>query len=600
MEEVLKIATPDNVELEFDLAGAGSRFLALVIDTLTWSGIVIILVVGFTVTTGLTPSQTLSSLDAWQTAVFIFVFFLTRWGYYIFFESLLRGQTPGKRAIGLRVIRENGLPPSPGQILIRNLLRIADMLPPPTYLVGALSVLLSKRGQRLGDMAAGTLVIRERFGTRSRSGDSRDYGAGWIARLERGQSQFALVLPKGTITIRQVALIDAYHNRKESLGEEQRNRLAWEISKPLFILFDQQPEDLENDPDRLRVCESLMDEILTRVRQTAEGETDRGKIDEDVESKSRTWSSFGARVQKLLRSGKRGLRKLSAPDMKGLLVDYRRVSTDLARAQSMGADRNTITKLNRMAIGAHNLLYGYVKSRMAASGRRWFGLFAREVRENFRVVLLSASVFFTAALVSFLAVRWHPELAFELVGPQFYDFQPAREESLHDIPQIIRPVAASTILSNNLQVAILAFAFGMTLGIGTGYLLLYNGIHLGSVIGWMGLTGNGRALWGWVMPHGATEIAAIIIAGAAGLLLAKGVLIPGPYRRSGSLKIMAQKALILELGCMLMLGAAGLIEGFASPSQIGFPSRIAIMVGSILLWALYFSAAGKSKRTVGV
>jgi uncharacterized RDD family membrane protein YckC len=356
MEEVLKIATPDNVELEFDLAGAGSRFLALVIDTLTWSGIVIILVVGFTVTTGLTPSQTLSSLDAWQTAVFIFVFFLTRWGYYIFFESLLRGQTPGKRAIGLRVIRENGLPPSPGQILIRNLLRIADMLPPPTYLVGALSVLLSKRGQRLGDMAAGTLVIRERFGTRSRSGDSRDYGAGWIARLERGQSQFALVLPKGTITIRQVALIDAYHNRKESLGEEQRNRLAWEISKPLFILFDQQPEDLENDPDRLRVCESLMDEILTRVRQTAEGETDRGKIDEDVESKSRTWSSFGARVQKLLRSGKRGLRKLSAPDMKGLLVDYRRVSTDLARAQSMGADRNTITKLNRMAIGAHNLL----------------------------------------------------------------------------------------------------------------------------------------------------------------------------------------------------------------------------------------------------
>ena len=146
---------------------------------------------------------------------------------------------------------------------------------------------------------------------------------------------------------------------------------------------------------------------------------------------------------------------------------------------------------------------------------------------------------------------------------------------------------------------ILAFAFGMTLGIGTAYLLLYNGIHLGSVIGWMSVSGNGRALWGWVMPHGATEIAAIIMAGAAGLLPAKGVLIPGPYRRSGSLKIMAPKALILELGCMLMLGVAGLIEGFVSPSNIDFPSRIAIMIVSVLLWLLYFAAAGKSNRSVG-
>jgi uncharacterized membrane protein SpoIIM required for sporulation len=112
----------------------------------------------------------------------------------------------------------------------------------------------------------------------------------------------------------------------------------------------------------------------------------------------------------------------------------------------------------------------------------------------------------------------------------------------------------------------------------------------------MSMSGNGRALWGWVMPHGATEITAIIIAGAAGLLLAKGILIPGPFKRSRSLKTMAQKALILELGCMLMLGVAGLIEGFVSPSQIAFPWRIAIMAGSILLWLLYFSAAGKQKH----
>jgi uncharacterized membrane protein SpoIIM required for sporulation len=287
---------------------------------------------------------------------------------------------------------------------------------------------------------------------------------------------------------------------------------------------------------------------------------------------------------------------MSAAEMKSLLVDYRRISTDLARAQSMGADRATVSRLNRMASGGHNLLYGYVKAKAAPGLRSWFGRFAAEIRDNYRVVLLSAFLFFAAAIVSFLAVRWNPELAFELVGPEFYEFEPAREESLHDIPEIMRPVAASAILSNNLQVSILAFAFGMTLGIGTGYLLLYNGMHLGSVIGWMSLTGNGRALWGWVMPHGVTEIAAVIIAGAAGLLLAKGILVPGAYRRSHSLKRLAGKALILELGCMLMLGVAGLIEGFVSPSQIGFSARVTIMGASILLWLLYFAAAGRREN----
>jgi uncharacterized membrane protein SpoIIM required for sporulation/uncharacterized RDD family membrane protein YckC len=599
MEDVIRVATPDNVELAFDLAGAGSRFLALIIDTLVWLGIMVVLIVVFIVTSGISPSGSLPYLEAWQTAVFIFVFFLARWGYFIAFESLLRGQTPGKRAIGLRVIRENGLPPSVYQILIRNLLRIADMLPPPTYLLGGLTVLFSRKGQRLGDLAAGTLVIRERYGSRGRLQESLDYGAGWVTRLERGQSQFAVVLPKGSITIRQVALIDAYHKRKDSLTVEQRNRLAWQIIQPLLPLFDIQPAEVEDDPQRLRTCESLMDDVLSRVRRNIAREAEPSRIDEDVQSKSRTWSSFTSTVDRLLRSGKIGLKNLGASELKSLLIDYRRISTDLARAQSMGADRNTLSKLNRMAIGGHNLLYGYVKSRMPVSGRRWFGVFAREVRENLRIVAMSAIFFFAAALVSFLAVRWQPELAFELVGPEFYDFEPAREESLHDIPQIIRPVAASAILSNNLQVSILAFAFGMTLGIGTAYLLIFNGMHLGSVIGWMSLSGNGRALWGWVMPHGVTEITAIIIAGAAGLLLAKGILIPGAYKRSRSLLMMAKKALILEVGCMLMLGVAGLIEGFVSPSGIGFSARMAIMAGSLALWLLYFSRAGRSNQAAG-
>ena len=135
----------------------------------------------------------------------------------------------------------------------------------------------------------------------------------------------------------------------------------------------------------------------------------------------------------------------------------------------------------------------------------------------------------------------------------------------------------------------------MTLGVGTAALLAFNGVHLGSVMGWMNLTGGSRALWGWIMPHGVTEIGAIIIAGAAGLLLARAILIPGPYRRSASLRAAARKALVLELGCMAMLGAAGMIEGFVSPSTIGLASRLAIMVASVVLWLLYFWRAGRRR-----
>ncbi len=591
MEEQIKIATPENVELNFELAGLGSRFLALLVDTIIWFLIMLLLLFLFS----FSLAGNFSSLEAWETALFLFLLFLIRWGYYIFFETYLRGQTPGKRLLGIRVVRDNGLPLSLYHSLIRNLLRVADMLPPPIYILGGMSVILSKKGQRLGDIAAGTLVVRERFGPAKEKSAGLDYGANWVTKLERGQSKYMLVLPKGKINIRQIALIEEYFKRRLSLKEEQRDKLVWQIAQPILKLFDQRADDWVNAPDRLKRCEKLLQEVLTLARQSAESGAAYEPVDQDVQKKAHTWSTFTARIKKLLRTGKRGLKKLSSADMKSLLVDYRRITTDLARAQSMKADQRTLTKLNRMAIGGHNVLYGYVRTGLRFQKLKWFGLFAQVFRNNIWAVYFSAFLFFCAAVVSCMAVRWNPELAYELVGPDFYEFEPASEEKLHDIPKLVRPIAASSILTNNLQVIILAFAFGLTAGLGTIYLLIYNGVHLGSVIGWMSWNGNIRALLGWVMPHGATEISAIIIAGAAGFLLARGILIPGRLKRSAALKMMAKKALVLELGCMAMLVVAGLIEGFVSPSGIGYELRILILAVSILLWVLYFYAAGKSE-----
>jgi hypothetical protein len=99
------------------------------------------------------------------------------------------------------------------------------------------------------------------------------------------------------------------------------------------------------------------------------------------------------------------------------------------------------------------------------------------------------------------------------------------------------------------------------------------------------------------MPHGATELLAICLAGSAGYLLASALVAPGRLRRATALKRIGGQALTIELGCMVMLVIAGLIEGFVSPSAIDYPSRIGVLLTSLALWAFYFLVAGRSRAT---
>jgi uncharacterized membrane protein SpoIIM required for sporulation len=112
----------------------------------------------------------------------------------------------------------------------------------------------------------------------------------------------------------------------------------------------------------------------------------------------------------------------------------------------------------------------------------------------------------------------------------------------------------------------------------------------------MTLHGKQRALWGWIMPHGGTELLAICLAGAAGYLLASGIIAPGQVRRTTALKRVGADTLTIELGCMVMLVIAGFIEGFVSPSAIDYASRIGVLGVSLALWAVYFLAAGHDRN----
>jgi uncharacterized membrane protein SpoIIM required for sporulation len=246
-------------------------------------------------------------------------------------------------------------------------------------------------------------------------------------------------------------------------------------------------------------------------------------------------------------------------------------------------------------VAGHNLLYGQIRLHERTTTAYGFGSFAQAVRKSFWAVVFSATVFFGSAVASFIAVQVDPSLGYDLLAEEFFDFDPASSENLHNIPSLARPVVSSVIISNNIQVTLLAFGLGLTAGIGTSILLMFNGIHLGSVAGWMALHGKDRALWGWIMPHGGTELLAICLAGAAGFLLANAIVAPGELRRSTALKKVGGDALVIELGCMAMLVIAGLIEGFVSPSGIDYPTRIGVLIISLSLWALYFLTAGRER-----
>jgi uncharacterized membrane protein SpoIIM required for sporulation len=314
---------------------------------------------------------------------------------------------------------------------------------------------------------------------------------------------------------------------------------------------------------------------------------------QDTDAKLEQWSHFYQRTQALLRAGPRALRRLSGTELTRLIDDYQALTADLARARSLGAARETIDQLNRIAVAGHNLLYGQIRSRERAGANYGFAGFARAVRRHGAAVALSALMFFGSALVSFVAIELNPALAYDLLADEFIDFDPATPENLHNIPSLVRPVVSSLIISNNIQVTLLAFGFGLTAGIGTSVLLVFNGIHLGSVAGWMVLHGKDRALWGWIMPHGGTELLAICLAGAAGYILAGAIIAPGELRRSTALKRVGMEALTIELGCMVMLIFAGLIEGFVSPSALDYSSRIAVLLASLGFWAVYFLGAGR-------
>ena len=215
-DDLLRIDTPENVAFGYPVAGIGSRFIAALVDTTL---IVVLQIAVFLLT--ILIAQRAFDLDveslasggfaAWILAVLGLVSFLFLWGYYIFFEMLWNGQSPGKRWTGLRVIRNDGRPITLTESVIRNLIRLIDFLP-SLYGVGVVVMFVDARARRLGDMAAGTLVVREGAAGKELDDLLREdrYTRTGSLRLE-GIGD----LPLEKLTSIEVDLIDSFISRRD-------------------------------------------------------------------------------------------------------------------------------------------------------------------------------------------------------------------------------------------------------------------------------------------------------------------------------------------------------------------------------------------------
>jgi uncharacterized RDD family membrane protein YckC len=230
MYDHTSIVTPEGVTLDLPLAGVGSRFIAAVIDTT----IQVLLVLGIGLIAAAAPE---SGLVAALTVVAAFAVFI---GYDISFETLASGRTPGKRVAGLRVVTSGGAPIRFMTSAIRNVLRLVDILP-GTYFVGIVAIVATKRNQRLGDLAAGTLVVRERTAAAKAASD-------WTSAAHPPVPDADVEGWDATgLTGDEVATVRRFLERRTTLVPEARARLAAELAGRLRPKVATPDDDLADE-----------------------------------------------------------------------------------------------------------------------------------------------------------------------------------------------------------------------------------------------------------------------------------------------------------------------------------------------------------------
>ena len=290
----------------------------------------------------------------------------------------------------------------------------------------------------------------------------------------------------------------------------------------------------------------------------------------------------------LNRTRRRGAKDMSTAQLNRLGYLYRRITSDLAVARRDFPDDRCVTYLNALASRAHASIY-QTSPLKRNTIRNFFRFgFPTLFRGNLPFIVAAFLMFAIGFGIAYWIALAKPAFA-ERLAPQHIVETIHAKEMWTNIPELQRNLAASFIMRNNIQVAFLAFASGITFMIGTVYILAFNGVHIGVIAGLCHVHGLALPLWEFVSPHGYIELTTIFIAGGAGLKMGYALIAPTQFTRTRALADAAKTAVKLIGGCVVLLIIAGVIEGFVSPSSLSSIAKIGFgFATGVLLFCYLF------------
>ena len=574
------VETPEHVDVQFELAGVGSRLAAGLLDLLLQTlGLMGISIIG-----GIAAGDLFSRgvAGGWFGAVLILLMFCLFWGYFTLFEALNGGRTPGKQALGIRVVMDTGRSITPTAAVVRNLVRLLDVYVPVPILPAIVSMFLHPSNKRLGDMAAGTIVVR-------------DHPTDWTLGATLPEAEAAVAEPIETgppeLSEDEFRLLDRFLGRLNDLTPEVQVR----ITSDLVRRFEQRIPRRTTDGQAYLVQVFAEEQRKRRSRfatRAKAGAAGRVTVPAErfVQKKREGWEAFRTTA---LRMETSGVGALAAGEIPEFAAQYREVAADLARARTYQVDPRVIAYLERVVTAGHNALY-------RARGKERMPLlhyilrdFPAAVVQSWLYVVVAFVLFAAPAGIGYVMIRERPALAEEILPPGMIARAEAAAENLAEgrgyaeTRKEARPEMAAFIIANNIQVSFGTFVGGMTGGLLTVWLLFYNGMELGLV---MGLFQNYHALsylLTFVLGHGVLELTAIFISAGAGFRLAKALIAPGDRTRKDALVLEGRIAARMIGAVVTLLAIAGTIEGLLSASSAAPTWKFGVSAATAVFLVLY-------------
>lgn len=305
----------------------------------------------------------------------------------------------------------------------------------------------------------------------------------------------------------------------------------------------------------------------------------------------------------VVRVEERGAQTLSAEEVLRLPVLYQAALSSLSVARTLSLDRALLEYLEGLATRAYLVVYGRARRRSGFLRDFFLHRFARSVFEARRLLALSAALLFLGVACGAVLTTLEPERFYGLISAGEAQGRTPDSptstllEALHGTGSTASLSSfAAFLFTNNAKVTMLAFAVGFLGGVPTALVLFINGLSLGALSAVYAARGLSLEFWCWILPHGVTEILAILIGGASGLAIGGRVLFPGPGGRRYALAQAGRESGGRVMGAVCMLVLAALLEGFFRQTVQDLGVRAAVAITTALFWSYYFGWVGSRRR----